>query len=319
MCNGVMLPCLHVLTAFLLLTSTAHAWSESGHNIIALMAYDLLDESEQEELVRILKNHPNYDKDFQPPARTKDVARWSLGRAGYWPDVARSYKENNRPTWHYQLGVTIKLGDVNVPGEPGPLPEYANMDTQHLYVTQALTLTFAILKDRSTSEPQRALAICWLAHLVGDIHQPCHAGSLYVEGVFDRGDKGANMINIKQGRNLHSLWDGLLGTRYNESDINKRLAKITKEQPYLRSGEAAVRQSMDPQQWVIESRNAARQAVYTPEIMSPIKANARGLSAELEIINLSEEYLKNAGEVARIRAAQAGYRLAELWRLALAE
>ena len=127
------------------------------------------------------------------------------------------------------------------------------------------------------------------------------------------------MINIKQGRNLHSLWDGLLGTRYDEGDINKRLAKITTEQPYKDIGRQAVNQSMLPKQWVIESRNAARQAVYTPEVMSPIQANARGMSEDLETINLSEEYLKNAGEVARIRAAQAGHRLAEVWRLALAK
>lgn len=283
------------------------------------MAYDLLDERYRLELVRILKAHPNYDQDFQPPDGINDIDRWSIGRAGYWPDVARSYEEFNRPTWHYQLGVTIRLGDVNVPGEPGPLPDSADMDTQHLYVTQALSLTFAVLKNSEASESQRALAICWLAHLVGDVHQPCHAGSLYVEGVFDRGDKGANMIDIKQGRNLHSLWDGLLGRHYNESSINKRLAIISTKQPYKNIGRQAVEQSMKPSQWVVESRNAAIQAVYTPEVMSPIRANARGMSDQLESINLSEQYLKNAGEVARIRAAQAGYRLSEVWRLALNE
>lgn len=78
-----------------------------------------------------------------------------------------------------------------------------------------------------------------------------------------------------------------------------------------------VGQSMEASAWVEESREAARQAVYTPEVMGPIKATARGLSAEVGKIYLSEEYLKNAGEVARIRAAQAGHRLSEVWRLAL--
>ena len=44
---------------------------------------------------------------------------------------------------------------------------------------------------------------------------------------------------------------------------------------------------------------------------------ARGLSAEVGKIYLSDDYLKNAGQVARIRAAQAGCRLAEVWKLAL--
>jgi hypothetical protein len=75
---------------------------------------------------------------------------------------------------------------------------------------------------------------------------------------------------------------------------------------------------MDASNWVEESREAARQAVYTQEVMGPITATARGLSAEVGKIYLSEDYLQKAGQVARIRAVQASYRLAEVWRLALA-
>lgn len=306
-----------VCLALLICTGPVHAWSEGGHTIIALFAYDLLDEPQQQELVRILKTHPNFAKDFQPPKGTTDVDRWYCGRAGYWPDVARSYKEFNRPTWHYQLGATIKLGNVNVPGEPGPLPDYANLDTTHLYVTQALELCFNVLKDHNSSEQQRALAICWLAHLVGDIHQPCHAGSIYVEGVFDKGDRGANQIDVKQDKNLHSLWDGLLGKGYNASGIKRRLGKLRTDKELVAAGRKAVDQSMDSHQWIQESREAARQAVYTQEVMGPITAAARGLGDGVGKIYLSEEYLKNAGRVAQIRAAQAGYRLAEVWRLGM--
>lgn len=39
----------------------------------------------------------------------------------------------------------------------------------------------------------RAIALCLIGQLVADIHQPCHAGSLYMEGVFAEsdGDRGA--------------------------------------------------------------------------------------------------------------------------------
>ncbi len=70
--------------------------------------------------------------------------------------------------------------------------------------------------------------------------------------------------------------------------------------------------------WVEESRAAARQAVYTQEVMGPITAAARGLSEGVGQVYLSEDYLKNAGKVARTRAVQAGFRLAEVWRLGLA-
>jgi hypothetical protein len=309
---------LTTITAVLLLASPAWAWSECGHHIVALMAYDLLPEVEQAELTRILRQHPRYAEDFNPPGNASNPDRWAVGRAGYWPDVARSQPKYNRPTWHYQLGATIVLGDTNVPATPGPLPPTANLDTKDLYVVQAMELCFNVLRNRQAPDANRALAICWLAHLVGDVHQPCHAGSLYVEGVFPDGDRGANSIDIKQGRNLHALWDGLLGGRYNEGDINRRLASIKGDKQLVGFGRKAVKQSMDGLAWVAESREAARQGVYTQEVMGPVNAAARGLSDEVGQVFLSEDYLRNAGQLARIRAAQAGYRLAEVWRLALA-
>ena len=224
------------------------------------------------------------------------------------------------PTWRvvYQLGATITLGNANVPQDPGPLPPNANLDTQDLYVVQAMELCFNVLRNRQAPMGNRALAISWLAHLVGDVHQPCHAGSLYVEGVFADGDRGANSISVKQGRNLHALWDGLLGGRYGEGAINRRLAEITSDKQLVNYGRKAVGQSMDGLAWVEESRATAKQAVYTQEVMGPITAVDRGLSEGVGQVYLSEDYLKNAGKVARVRAAQAGYRLAEVWRLGLA-
>jgi hypothetical protein len=89
------------LMAILLMCSRVSAWSESGHHIIAVLAFDLLTETEQNELLRILAAHPRYDEDFSPPDKIRNVNRWRIGRAGYWPDVARRQPKYNRPTWHY--------------------------------------------------------------------------------------------------------------------------------------------------------------------------------------------------------------------------
>lgn len=40
---------------------------------------------------------------------------------------------------------------------------------------------------------------------------------------------------------------------------------------------------------------------------------------DIQAINLSEAYLKNAGGVAQRRAVQAAYRLAEVWRMGTSE
>ena len=55
------------------------------------------------------------------------------------------------------------------------------------------------------------MALAFLVHFVGDLHQPLHAG--------DKSDKGGNDTHVDYGvystprLNLHSIWDGLLAER----------------------------------------------------------------------------------------------------------
>ena len=167
----------------------------------------------------------------------------------------------------------------------------------------------------------RAVALAWLAHLVADAHQPCHAGSLYAERVFPEGDRGANSIPVKQGGNLHALWDGLLGRRFDEGDVNRRLAQIAGDGTLVRLGRSAVAGSrgLDPLLWLDESRQLGLKHVYTQEVVLPVVAASRGLTTEVRPVDLPEEYFKAAGDVARRRAAAAGFRLAAIWQEALAD
>lgn len=63
----------------------------------------------------------------------------------------------------------------------------------------------------------------------------------------------------------------------------------------------------------IRSKSAALDFAYTSEVLGPVQAAMRE-GSELPTINFSEEYLKRAGTLAKVRAAQAGQRLAEIWR-----
>jgi hypothetical protein len=74
-----------------------------------------------------------------------------------------------------------------------------------------------ILGDRQAPLPQRAVALAWVVHLVGDMHQPLHAGKEE-----DRGGnltctawlgEASRLIDIDgqkkcSGENLHTVWDG---------------------------------------------------------------------------------------------------------------
>lgn len=294
--------CLILSLLLILPPLPAHAWSEGGHHLIAVLAYRQMPKEKQQELIRILKAHPRYEQDFKVPKKVRNEEEWLVGRAAYWPDVARDEPEFNRPNWHYELGSCLNIGAVTPPAFPGSLPPGATLQTKQLHIAQAFDLCTKVFHDKSKPDSERAIALCWIAHLVGDAHQPCHAGSLYVEGLFPEGDRGANSIPTKQSKNMHALWDGLLGPKWDETSLNRRAAEMPKIE--LRAG------GID--QWLNESRELAVTKVYTAEVLEPVSVAVRAKSKEVAEITLSENYLHEAGNLAKERAVEAGHRLASV-------
>lgn len=291
------------------------AWSEGGHHLIALLAFDQLKPAQQQAVLDILKVHPRFDQDFKIPEKVRDPERYLIGRAAYWPDVARSQKEYHRSTWHYQLGAVLVLDAIKAPANPGPCPPTATLATQDLYISQAIELCRRVLKDKSQPPADRAVALCWIAHLVGDSHQPCHSGSLYCK-LFPTGDRGGNSIPTVQHKNLHALWDNLLGPKFDEGDIRRRCAEFKRLE--IEIGVNPHEKNLDPLEWLKDSAIDARTAVYTDQVRMPvIKAGDDGKA--IQPIDLTEGYLKNAGITAESNARAAGHRLAEILRQDQAE
>ena len=102
---------------------------------------------------------------------------------------------------------------------------------------------------------------------------------------------------------MHALWDGLLGRTFNEGDVNRRIAEIQKTEFTFGL--------TNPDQWLQESRNIAKSDVYTAEVLEHITVAMRAKSKTIAELDLSENYLKNAGRVAQIRAFEAAARLAD--------
>lgn len=281
-------------------------WSEGGHHAIGILAFRRMSPEKQQKFISIIKQHPNFEKDFKIPKNVADAGDdpiYLAGRACYWPDLARSYKEFDRPTWHYQLGPSFVLGDrtkLAIPETPGRLPPKATLDTQELYIEQALELCWNVMRYDAKDDSDKAIALCWIGNLVGDYHQPCHTGSLYCEQFPTKdGDRGANSIETKQSNNLHAVWDGLLGQRYDHADIKRRALEIEK---YTTSDSASQRKFSD---W----RNDAemRSKVYTDEVINWVQGS------RTEPLELSEAYLQSARVCAQFRAMRAGQRLAVMW------
>jgi hypothetical protein len=119
---------------------------------------------------------------------------------------------------------------------------------------------------------------------------------------FPNGDRGGNSIPTVQGRNLHALWDNLLGRQHRTNDVKREVAEL-RQRPTLWK----VDTKSDVEAWIQESCELAKTFAYSPQILDAVQ-----LPGELANINLPRDYLEAAGDHARGRVVAAGLRLAVL-------
>ena len=131
---------------------------------------------------------------------TPDCSVATIELASYWPDCIKTLGErfSYASPWHYQ--------NVDI-CKPFELKE-ACKDGQ--CVSAQVERNARLLADRQVPERERLMAMAFLVHLVGDLHQPMHAG--------DHKDLGGNRVSANYGvvggrANLHGIWDGWLAER----------------------------------------------------------------------------------------------------------
>mgnify|MGYP005995965975 FL=1 len=99
---------------------------------------------------------------------------------------------------------------------------YINMDLDQNYadakknprgdLVTGINKCIEVLKDKKSSQADKAFYLKLLVHFVGDLHQPMHIGQ--------REDKGGNTIQVQwfgRGTNLHSVWDTKMIEEWNMS------------------------------------------------------------------------------------------------------
>ena len=97
------------------------------------------------------------------------------------------------------------------------------------------------LKESSDSR-DRAVALSWIIHLVGDLHQPLHCASRF-NADFPDGDQGGNLFVIQPSDSvrqikLHAFWDAALGSSKSVSTIGHD-AKAIMDDDTLQAGSLA--------------------------------------------------------------------------------
>jgi hypothetical protein len=185
--------------------------------------------------------------------------------------------------------------------------EYPNKLPRPDYnVVQAIQYCQSVIAS-GTRPANKALAYCWLFHLVGDLHHPLHTVSLYSVNQFPEGDQGGNQIPLLRGRNLHALWDGLLGSGDSLREVNGEAAQLAGRYQDVWDYPA---DESDLRKWADESRALAESVAYSDTILEAVRNTEAG--AELAPIELPESYMRIAGQLARRRISVAGLRLGAL-------
>jgi hypothetical protein len=166
-------------------------------------------------------------------------------------------------------------------------------------VVDKITEFAAELKDPATSAAERLLALQFLLHFVGDIHQPLHAS--------DNNDEGGNEEKVKavpalakvaasSSGNLHGFWDtqfvALQGSKTASTVAKTLITDITAaERKKWSAGTAA--------DWANESLGVSKVNAYH----LPVPTSAHNYT-------LSKAHVTNATAVVATQLSKAGVRLA---------
>lgn len=303
----------------------AAAWDSVGHRISAIVAIEFLDAEVTHQLMEILSAHPRFQEDFVseiPRFIDRDdqdaINRWLLGQAAFWPDIARGLPDAererfNRPWWHYADGAWVRgsamsqgnlyVGVPEAALTPGEAASSIVAEDDVSNVLTGIDYNARVLTDPEQPAAQRAVALCWVLHLMGDIHQPLHAGSLFSAALFDSGDRGGNGIPIGES-NLHAVWDSALASGGVDAEVPLTVNAVNAAAPSELEGIES-----DWTLWLDESRTILSASVYPPSVIAAIRESDSN-GTQLGSQNLSDSYVEQMRDIARQRLGLAGYRLA---------
>jgi hypothetical protein len=306
-----------VLLGVLLTASRAAAWDAHGHKTIASVAYRQLTSDEQNKVIDILSRHPRYRPDFKDAMdeglRDSDEAEWIFQQAAVWPDLARGLPDRprkmyHRPMWHF-INMPVFLTDDDRLAMHASLKvdtKTPDQESRDLNAIQIIRYSRRALTDPHTSQQDRARLMCWLVHVVGDIHQPMHSAALFSQTLFPDGDMGGNAIEVEDMGNLHSVWDHSLGKTKEFRGCRNHAIRLLHDDKLKLLGESAAK-DLNEDNWLHESVDIASSVAYGSEVLEQLRAVPEDEDAPPVVV--SEDYLRNAHAIARKRATQAGYRL----------
>ena len=194
----------------------ALSWGQIGHRVTGAIAEQYLTIEAQRAISELLVN--------------EDLAEASTYADEMKSNPSEFWKKTANP-WHY-----VNVFDGKTYSDVAP-PLEGNAAT-------ALDMFSKQLKSKQSSFAEKQLALRFIVHIIGDLHQPFHAGN----GL----DRGGNDVKLKffwEDSNLHRVWDSGLIDRQNLSytEWTTILSRKISEQ------QANEWMEVDPKVWIAES------------------------------------------------------------------
>lgn len=262
-----------ILASLLFCSAKIFAWNAIGHAVIAQIAYDNLTpraKSQVDHLQTVfMQTYPKIDN-FQ--------------RMAAWADGLKQDNLMAFDSWHF----------INLPFSP---------THRHLPYYEAQNVAWAIGQFQTslikTKDPyNKALALAFLSHFVGDIEQPLHCSNR-ITAVRPKGDQGGNLYLIQSpyATNLHQLWDAGLGLYLQPKNARQILTLAHSiEAAYPAENFNSELADPNPYHWAKKSFYLAKDFVYqVPEGSSPTAV-----------------YLNKGQAIVEKQSALAAYRLAKI-------
>lgn len=299
---------LFLFAIFVASVYSVSAWDDTGHKITAYIAWEQMTPQAREAAIKILLSAPE-DSDlsafyFQDSRSAAARQRELFMIASTWSDIVRDKNFKNRNakyhhgTWHYL--------DTFWREDNGKIELVTELHSDEENAVERLFAFDKTMRDATASDADKAIALAWILHLGGDIHQPLHDSSRVTK--YDpKGDQGGNlfMLSPKGAKgddrlSLHWYWDSIIGrniSRNNDacdSDYLPPIAQaIMKNYPLSQMQTRLEIGQFD--KWQQEGFQIASTRVYP----SSLKFNQMP----------SDSYKKMAFEIAQQQIALAGYRL----------
>ncbi|HEX4736611.1 MAG TPA: S1/P1 nuclease [Allosphingosinicella sp.] len=271
-----------VFLAFaLLLPSPALAWWDYGHRSVGTIAWAELNPQAKREIAQLIAHSRELDT---PECRVR-----TLADAAVWPDCIRAYHErfNYSFSWHYQDLDICRPFDIKANCKDGNC------------ITAQIARNLKLLADKKLPMRERLMALAFVAHFLGDLHQPLHVG--------EHGDAGGNQITASYGAiggktNLHEIWDGLLAERAISSPPGGPVGILGQYSP---DQIAAMRQGK-VEDWTRQTWALSREDVYNLMFPDPCKGKQTGPVA------MDEAMTQKLIPIVRLQIVRGGVRLAKL-------